>query len=108
MKQKSHNQKLPTLTETISTPDAIGFFEGVALAGMEGVRMRVSHSVQRKHFGKIVFGKKAVTIKNATILLEYNAGYTSTCWESVDSVYSATHNAVGTFSEGELFRTGAF
>jgi len=73
-----------TITETYSTPDAIGFAEGIALLGLEGKRLKVSYAVQRKHFGRTPFGKKEVCVsENGNITITWCAGYNNTSWDSV-------------------------
>lgn len=42
--------------------DAIGFFESVALAGLEGEWFRVSAKQQREFFGNVPFGKRMVRV----------------------------------------------
>ena len=56
------NPVLPVLSETISPADTIGFFEAIKLAGLENTRITVSYAAQRKHFGKLIFGKKTVVV----------------------------------------------
>ena len=73
-----------TVTSTYSTPDAIGFAEGIALLGLEGKRLKISYAVQRKHFGRIPFGKKEVKVNaEGFITITWCAGYDSTSWDSV-------------------------
>lgn len=67
---------LPVLSSTESPADVLGFFEAVKLAGMENVAMTVSYAVQRKHFGKVVFGKKRVLVNEiGQIQVTYSTGY---------------------------------
>lgn len=67
---------LPVLSSTETPADAFGFFEAVALAGLENVAMTVSYAVQRKHFGKIIFGKKRVLVNEiGQIQVTYSTGY---------------------------------
>jgi len=44
------------------TPDATGFFEAVAIEGLEGKFIRVSAADQRRYFGRPVFGRRAVRV----------------------------------------------
>lgn len=72
------------ITLTYSTPDAIGFAEGIALLGLEGKRLKISYAVQRKHFGRIPFGKKEVKVNaGGFVTITWCAGYDSTSWDSV-------------------------
>lgn len=54
--------KTASLPET--KPDAIGFFEAVALAGLEGQYVRIPAATQRRHFGCAPFGKLAVKVES--------------------------------------------
>ena len=75
---------LTTITETYSTPDAIGFLEGIALLGLEGKRLKVSYAVQRTPFGRIPFGKKQVKVNaGGFVTITWCAGYDNTSWDSV-------------------------
>lgn len=44
------------------TPDPTGFFESLAIEGLEGKWLRISYADQRRFFGKIVFGHRAVKV----------------------------------------------
>jgi hypothetical protein len=44
------------------TADAIGFFEAIAIEGLEEKFIRIPAAVQRKFFGKVVFGKLPVKV----------------------------------------------
>jgi hypothetical protein len=44
------------------TADAIGFFEAIAIEGLEEQFIRIPAAVQRKFFGKVVFGKLPVKV----------------------------------------------
>lgn len=46
----------------IYTPDPTGFFEAVAIEGLEGKWLRVSYADQRRFFGRIVFGRRAIMV----------------------------------------------
>jgi hypothetical protein len=70
MKATSH------LSTTETPADVLGFFEAVKLAGLEFVPMTVSAAVQRKHFGKVIFGKKCVTVNDmGQVHMVYSTGY---------------------------------
>jgi hypothetical protein len=75
---------LTNVAETYSTPDAIGFAEGIALLGLEEKPLRISYAVQRKHFKRIPFGKKEVKVTCAGfVTITWCAGYDNTSWDSV-------------------------
>jgi len=44
------------------TADETGFFEAIAIEGLENQWVRVSYADQRRFFGKIVFGRRAIKI----------------------------------------------
>lgn len=52
--------KLPSTLKN----DAIGFFEAIKLADLEGKWLRLSAAVQRRFFGRAPFGKKAVRVSD--------------------------------------------
>ena len=58
--------KFQTATLPETTPDAIGFFEAIALAGLEKQFVRIPVATQRRHFGNTPFGKLAVKVENST------------------------------------------
>ena len=51
----------------LTRADALGFFEAVALAGLENKRFRVSSATQKRHFGCIPFGKLGITVKGPIV-----------------------------------------
>lgn len=56
--------------------DAIGFFEAIMLAGLEGEWIRLGASVQKRFFRRAPFGKKAVKIsQNGEIRVYVTAGF---------------------------------
>ena len=57
--------RFPTANLPVTTPDPLGFFEAIALAGLEGQFVRIPVAVQRRHFGNAPFGKLAVKVENA-------------------------------------------
>jgi hypothetical protein len=94
------NTPLPVLSETISPADTLGFFEGVKLAGMENVRMTVSYAVQRKHFGRIIFGKKTVIVNEiGQIYVVWSTGYNKTSYDCCFYAYNATENIISLVPE---------
>ena len=91
---------LPVLSETISPADTIGFFEGVKLAGMENVRMTISYAVQRKHFGKIIFGKKTVIVNEiGQVYVVWSTGYNKTSYDCCFYACNAFENTLSPVSE---------
>jgi hypothetical protein len=48
----------------IGVADALGFFESIALAGLEGFWLRLPAATQRHFFGKVLFGNKAIKVSN--------------------------------------------
>lgn len=54
--------KITTLPATLKD-DAIGFFEAIKLSDLEDKWLRLSASVQRRFFGRVPFGRKAVKVK---------------------------------------------
>jgi hypothetical protein len=88
---------LPVLSATETPADVLGFFEAVALAGLENVPMTVSYAVQRKHFGKLVFGKKRVLVNEiGQIQVTYSTGYNK---ESYDESFYACNASANNLSE---------
>ena len=57
--------KFQTATLPETTADEIGFFEAIALAGLEKQYVRIPAATQRRHFGCTPFGKLAVRVENA-------------------------------------------
>lgn len=58
----------PSFTELPleSKHDAIGFFESIALSGLEGKFIRLSANLQRKFFGCVPFGRLGVKVEGGT------------------------------------------
>lgn len=52
------------LNVTSTTNDAIGFFEAIAIQGLEGEDMRIPAATQRHFFGNVPFGKKKISVDN--------------------------------------------
>ncbi len=50
-----------TLPETLADP--LGFFEAIALAGLEKQYVRIPAAIQRRYFGNAPFGKLAVNVE---------------------------------------------
>jgi hypothetical protein len=75
------NNKLPVLSSTETPSDFLGFFEAVALAGLENRPFRMSYSAQRKHFnGKTPFGKKQIIVDGANVTITHCGGYDKTSY----------------------------
>lgn len=66
MRTSYSETKIVTLPE--AKADALGFFEAVALAGLEGEYFRMSADQQRKHFGNVPFGRLSIKVdKNGIV-----------------------------------------
>ena len=63
---KTSFRSFPIASLPITTPDAIGFFEAIALAGLEKQYVRIPAATQRRHFGNVPFGRLAVRVENGT------------------------------------------
>jgi hypothetical protein len=63
MKTDFKNFPIATLPKT--TADPIGFFEAIALAGLEKQFVRIPAATQRRHFGNVPFGRLAVRVENS-------------------------------------------
>jgi hypothetical protein len=88
---------LTILSSTETPADVLGFFEAVKLAGLENVRMTVSYAVQRKHFGKLIFGKKTVVVNEiGQVYVVWSTGYNKT---SYDCCFYACNASTNTLSE---------
>lgn len=57
-------RQFPTASLPETKADPIGFFEAVAMAGLEGQFVRIPAAVQRRHFGAVPFGKLGVRVAN--------------------------------------------
>ena len=58
------------------TADPIGFFEAVAIEGLEGEFFRIPAATQRRFFGRVVFGKLPVKVgKNGTVTTLRSVAY---------------------------------
>jgi len=94
------NPALPVLSETISPADTIGFFEAVKLAGLENTRITVSYAAQRKHFGKLIFGKKTVVVNEiGQIYVVWSTGYNKTSYDCCFYAYNASANIISLVPE---------
>jgi hypothetical protein len=70
------------------TPDAIGFFEAMAIEGLEEQWVRIPASVQRKFFGKVVFGKLGVMVGKNGIVRTMRSVSFGTDWNESRGYYS--------------------
>lgn len=108
MRKPTHYTNLSVLSSTETPADSIGFFEAVKLAGLEGQEIRVSVAVQKKHFGKVVFGKKTVVVsEDCTVEIFWTVGPKALV-EQIKVAFDFLSNAFGTvyngnFSEGFSF-----
>jgi hypothetical protein len=91
---------LPVLSSTETPADVLGFFEAVALAGLENVRINVSYAVQRKHFGKIIFGKKTVIVNEiGQVYVVWSTGYNKTSYDCCFYACNASANTISLVPE---------
>lgn len=58
----SEAAEIPSWAYEGKTPSKYTFFEAVALAGLEGKRIRLRAEVQKALLGHPVFGKRAITV----------------------------------------------
>lgn len=91
---------LPVLSSTETPADVLGFFEAVKLAGMENTRITVSYAAQRKHFGKLIFGKKTVVVNEiGQVYVTWCNGYDKGSYDSCMYVCNACENTLSSISE---------
>lgn len=96
MKTSFRKFKTATLPET--TPDPIGFFESIYLAGLEGEFVRITAAIQRRYFGCIPFGKLAVCVENGTCrtikAMDFGRDFDTqeAYWSMADNAWRSTHN----------------
>jgi hypothetical protein len=58
------------------SPDALGFFEAIKLAELEGKHLRIPAPAQRYFFGSVPFGKKTVRVsENGEVWLSWSSGF---------------------------------
>lgn len=83
------------LSATDSPADILGFFEAIKLAGLENVTITVSYAIQRKHFGKIVFGKKRLIVNEiGQVYVTWCNGYDKTSYDSCFYAYNAAESVL--------------
>jgi hypothetical protein len=90
---------LTILSSTETPADVLGFFEAVKLAGLENVRMTVSYAAQRKHFGKLIFGKKTVVVNEiGQVYVTWCNGYDKGSYDCCFYAYNAEANTLSGIS----------
>jgi hypothetical protein len=98
-------KSFPTVTLPTTKADPIGFFEAVALAGMEGRFIRIPSAVQRRHFGYAPFGKLGVKIEGCLCTTLRSVAYgcdfdrQEAYWSMADKAFRSTFDdrIMGTF-----------
>jgi len=82
------------------TPDEIGFFEAMAIEQLEEQWVRIPASVQRKFFGKVVFGKLGVFVGKNGIVRTMRSVSFGTDWNESQGYYSvACKQFISPFSD---------
>lgn len=95
---KTAFRNFPTVTLPETTPDPIGFFEAVALAGFEKKYIRIPAATQRKHFGNVPFGKLGVRVENSTCRTikaqDFGRDFDTAeaFWSMADEAWCSTHD----------------
>ena len=91
---------LPVLSSTETPADMLGFFEAIKLADLENTRITVSYAVQRKHFGKLIFGKKTVVVNEiGQVYVTWCNGYDKGSYDSCMYACNAFENTLSPISE---------
>lgn len=92
-------RKFQTAALPETTPDAIGFFEAVALAGLEKEYVRIPAATQRRHFGCAPFGKLAVRVESGTCrtikAMAFGRDFDTqeAFWSMADKAWRSTYDA---------------
>jgi len=92
-------RKFATAELPETSADPIGFFEAIALAGLEKEFVRIPASVQRRHFGRVPFGKLAVRVENGVCrtirAIDFGRDYDTreAFWCMADNAWSSTFDA---------------
>lgn len=108
MRKPTHYINLPVLSVTETPADSIGFFEAVKLAGLENREIRVSVAVQKKHFGKVVFGKKSIVVsEDCTVQVFWTVGPKALV-EQIKIAFCFINNAFGTVYNGNFYEGFSF
>jgi len=79
------NYKIAQLAPAKS--DALGFFESVALSGVENQYIRVSAQDQRRYFGCTPFGKRAIKVCGSIVTVIRSVAF-GTDWDEQSYQYS--------------------
>lgn len=93
---KTNYSTFPTARLPEASPDALGFFEAIALAGLEGQYVRIPAAAQRKHFGCVPFGRLAVRVVNNTCRtiksMDFGRDFDTqeAFWSQVDSAWRSS------------------
>lgn len=53
---------IPSWTYEGKTPGVLTFFESIALAGLEGQKIKLSADIQRTLLGGVVFGRREISV----------------------------------------------
>jgi hypothetical protein len=86
----------PTVTLSDTSSDEIGFFEAIAIAGLEKQYVRIPVATQRKHFGYAPFGKLAVRVENGVCrtikCMDYGKDYdyAEAFWSMTDKTWRSS------------------
>lgn len=86
----------PTVNLPDASADEIGFFEAIAIAGLEKQYVRIPVATQRKHFGYAPFGKLAVRVENGVCRtiksMDYGSDYdyAEAFWSMTDKVWRSS------------------
>ena len=75
------------MTATTTSTNALGFFEYVALKGIEGKEFTMSYKQQREFFGYVPFGKKRITVRGSKVSVVWKVAYGQD-WESLTFSWS--------------------
>jgi hypothetical protein len=94
--------KIATLPET--SPDEIGFFEAVALAGLEKQYCRIPVAIQRRHFGCAPFGRLAVRVENGVCRTVKSMDF-GRDYDYCEAFWSMTDNAWRSSLDAGLLRS---
>jgi hypothetical protein len=86
----------PTVTLPDTSADEIGFFEAIAITGLEKQYVRIPVATQRKHFGYAPFGKLAVRVENGVCrtikCMDYGKDYdyAEAFWSMTDKTWRSS------------------
>jgi hypothetical protein len=77
---KTNDTQITELPETLAN-DPAGFFEALKLADLESKWLRLSFAVQRRFFGRVPFGKKAVKVSECGEVRTYQTAGFGQDWD---------------------------